>query len=139
MEENNSLSLHESLHETEESTTNNNEITKMNSISFRLKQFSKQSKVMSRYLFGTEDEYILSKLGYKQEVKRVFNSITSFGIASSVINVLGGVIPLYSFQLQTGGPVVMTWTWLVVGIFSTILASSLGEISSAFPTMGALY
>jgi amino acid transporter len=33
----------------------------------------------------------------------------------------------------------MAWSWVVVGFFTLILVSSLGEICSAFPTMGALY
>jgi amino acid transporter len=37
------------------------------------------------------------------------------------------------------GPVVMVWSWVIVGSFTIILVSCLGEICSAFPTMGALY
>jgi amino acid transporter len=37
------------------------------------------------------------------------------------------------------GPVVMLWSWVTVGSFTLILVSCLGEICSAYPTMGALY
>lgn len=61
------------------------------------------------------------------------------GLASSMISVLLGLVPLYSFELASGGPAVMFWSWLVCGIFTFFLVSSLAEICSAYPTMGALY
>jgi len=87
----------------------------------------------------TEDELRLANLGYSQEMKRVFNVFTTFGLAASMISVLLGIIPLYSYSLQTGGPANMFWSWLIVGIATLIVVSSLGEICCAFPTMGALY
>jgi amino acid transporter len=86
-----------------------------------------------------EDERRLLALGYRQEVKRIFNAFTNFGLAASMISVLLGVIPLYTYQLETGGPAVMIWSWLIVGCFTVPLVMALGEICSAFPTMGALY
>lgn len=87
----------------------------------------------------TEDEKRLALLGYRQEVKRIFNTFTSFGLTSSMISVLLGVIPLYTYSLATGGPSVQLWSWVIVFFFTVILVSSLAEIASAFPTMGALY
>ena len=51
----------------------------------------------------TEDELRLNKLGYKQEVKRIFGWWTNFGLAASMISALLGVIPLYSYSLRNGG------------------------------------
>ena len=87
----------------------------------------------------TEDEKRLAKLGYKQEVKRIFNIYTNYGLTASMISVLLGVIPLYTFSLATGGPSTQLWSWVVVFSFTIVLASSLAEISCSFPTMGALY
>lgn len=89
--------------------------------------------------WNDEDEHRLAQLGYVQEMKRVFGTFTNFGLASSMISVLLGIIPLYSYSLQTGGPVVMFWGWIGVGVVCLVLVSSLAEINSAFPTMGALY
>jgi amino acid transporter len=33
----------------------------------------------------------------------------------------------------------MFWSWIVIGCFTIVLVSSLGEICCAYPTMGALY
>ena len=42
-------------------------------------------------------------------------------------------------NLTCSGPVVMLWSWIVVGVVTLLLVSSLGEICCAYPTMGALY
>ena len=78
-------------------------------------------------------------LGYTQEVKRIFNQWTNFGLTASMISTLLGIVPLFTYQLQTGGPSVMVWSWFVVGTMSFSIVASLAEVSSAFPTMGALY
>lgn len=56
-----------------------------------------------------------------------------------MISVLLGFIPLYTFELQSGGPAVMFWSWVICGFFTMGLVSSLAEICCAYPTMGALY
>jgi amino acid transporter len=86
-----------------------------------------------------EDERRLMALGYTQEVNRIFGWFTSFGLAASMISVILGVIPLYSYSLGAGGPATMFWSWIIIGFLTMILVASMGEICSAFPTMGALY
>lgn len=39
----------------------------------------------------------------KQEVKRIFTTMTTFGLAASMVSVVLGIIPLYSYSLRTGG------------------------------------
>lgn len=87
----------------------------------------------------SEDTKRLALLGYTQEVKRIFNGFTNFGLTSSMISILLGIIPLYSFSLDAGGPAVMVYSWIIVGLMTLLLVSSLAEICSAYPTMGALY
>jgi len=86
-----------------------------------------------------EDEKRLFKLGYRQEVKRIFAQTSNFGLTTSMVSVMLGVVPLYTYSLKTGGPAGMVWGWFIVGIFSFAVVSSIAEISSSFPTMGALY
>jgi hypothetical protein len=73
----------------------------------------------------SEDERRLVALGYKQEVKRIFNQFTNFGLTSSMISILLGIIPLYTFELQSGGPAVQIWSWIIVGPFTVLLVCSL--------------
>lgn len=86
-----------------------------------------------------DDEIRLNKLGYIQELKRIFGVYTNCCLTSSMVSVILGIIPLYPFELRSGGPVVMFWSWVIIGFLSSALVLSLAEISSAFPTMGALY
>eukprot|EP00668_Euglena_longa_P002926 GGOE01003421.1.p1 GENE.GGOE01003421.1~~GGOE01003421.1.p1 ORF type:complete len:593 (-),score=64.47 GGOE01003421.1:463-2208(-) len=86
-----------------------------------------------------EDELRLAKLGYKQEYNRIFNVWTNFGLAASMVSVLLGIVPLYTYQLSAGGPAVMLWSWVILGFMTMLVVSSLAEICGAFPTMGALY
>ena len=86
-----------------------------------------------------EDERRLNRLGYLQELKRIFGAYTNFCLTASMVSILLGIIPLYPFGLESGGPPVMFWSWLLIGLLSMPLVLSLAEISSAFPTMGALY
>ena len=64
---------------------------------------------------------------------------TNFGLTASMISVLLGILPLYDYSLATGGPAVMFWSQIIVGVVSTVIVSVVGEISSSMPTMGCLY
>ncbi|GIL73930.1 hypothetical protein Vretimale_5120 [Volvox reticuliferus] len=66
----------------------------------------------------------------------LFNCFGSGFTALSPLTALGGT---YGFGLTYGGPVVMTWGWLVVTFFTTSMGLSMAELASAYPTSGALY
>ncbi|POX43020.1 amino acid permease [Streptomyces sp. Ru73] len=66
-------------------------------------------------------------------------SFGSFAISFSVISVLSGCMTLYGFGLSTGGPAVMLWGWLGVGLMVLLVGLALAEVTSAYPTSGALY
>ncbi|UNO43678.1 amino acid permease [Streptomyces sp. MST-110588] len=63
----------------------------------------------------------------------------NFAISFSVISVLSGCMTLYGFGLNTGGPAVMIWGWLAVGFMVLFVGAGLAEVTSAYPTSGALY
>eukprot|EP00667_Euglena_gracilis_P005334 EG_transcript_5372 len=86
-----------------------------------------------------EDEMRLAKLGYKQEYARIFNKWTNFGLTSSMVSVLLGIVPLYTNSLTNGGSTIMVWSWVIVGLMTMFVVTSLAEICAAYPTMGALY
>ncbi|WP_443071514.1 amino acid permease [Streptomyces sp. NBC_01465] len=66
-------------------------------------------------------------------------SFGNFAISFSVISVLSGCMTLYGFGLGTGGPAVMLWGWAGVGLFVLCVGLALAEVTSAYPTSGALY
>ncbi|MFI9240629.1 amino acid permease [Streptomyces sp. NPDC053079] len=78
-------------------------------------------------------------LGYRPQLVRRMGAMGNFAISFSVISVLSGCMTLYGFGLRTGGPAVMMWGWLLVGAMVLCVAASLAEVTSAYPTSGALY
>src|SRR5678815_2181208 len=86
-----------------------------------------------------EDEKELHRLGYAQELFRAMGGFQNFAISFTIISILAGCLTSYSIAYGQGGPVAITWGWLIVGLMSTIVALSMAEIASAFPTAGGLY
>jgi len=87
----------------------------------------------------TDDERILHKLGYAQELFRGMGGFQNFAISFTIISILAGCLTSYYIAFQWGGPVAVSWGWLLVGAMSTIVALSMAEIASAYPTAGGLY
>ncbi|KAJ3209512.1 hypothetical protein HDU83_004670 [Entophlyctis luteolus] len=85
------------------------------------------------------DEALLAQLGYKQEMKRELSSFTNYGVALSTICICSGLTSLFGYGLNTGGPALMTWGWIVVAFFTLMVGLAMAEICSAFPTAGGLY
>jgi amino acid transporter len=86
-----------------------------------------------------EDEAALARLGYAQQLCRGMGAFGSFALSFSVISILTGGISLFGFGLQHGGPIEMTVGWPLVTVMTLFVAASLGELSSAYPTAGAMY
>jgi amino acid transporter len=63
----------------------------------------------------------------------------NFAISFTIISILAGCLTSYYVGFERGGPVAITWGWLLVGLMSTIIALAMAEIASAFPTAGGLY
>ncbi len=87
----------------------------------------------------SEDERLLHKLGYAQELFRAMPGFRNFAISFTIISILAGCLTSYFVAFERGGPVAVTWGWLLVGLMSTIIALSMAEIASAYPTAGGLY
>ncbi|KAK7280417.1 hypothetical protein RJT34_25481 [Clitoria ternatea] len=81
----------------------------------------------------------LHELGYKQELKRDLSVISNFAFSFSIISVLTGVTTLYNTGLNYGGPVSFVYGWFIVSAFTMIVALSMAEICSSYPTSGGLY
>ena len=85
------------------------------------------------------DEALLRRLGYAQVLVREMGGFSNFAISFTIISVLAGCLTSYSIAFNNGGPVAVTWGWLLVGGFCVLVAMAMGEIASAMPTAGALY
>ncbi len=87
----------------------------------------------------TDDEKLLHRLGYAQELFRAMDAFRNFAISFTIISILAGCLTSYVFAYQDGGPVAVTWGWVIVGVFTTFVALSMAEIASTYPTAGGLY
>src|SRR3978361_960776 len=86
-----------------------------------------------------EDEAVLHRLGYAQVLYREMGGFANFSISFTIISLLAGCLTSYYIAFNYGGPVAITWGWLLVGVFCVLVAMAMGEIASAMPTAGALY
>ncbi|MDQ2743578.1 MAG: amino acid permease [Chloroflexota bacterium] len=81
----------------------------------------------------------LHELGYAQELLRRMGGFSNFAVSFTIISILSGCLTLYAYGMATGGPVVMSIGWPIVGVMVIIVGLAMAEICSAFPTAGGLY
>ncbi|MFO1131513.1 MAG: amino acid permease [Hyphomicrobiales bacterium] len=87
----------------------------------------------------TEDEKVLHNMGYAQELARRMSGFSNFAISFSIICILAGGITAFPVAFSAGGGFSVAIGWLVGGFFALIVAASVGQIASAYPTAGGLY
>ncbi|KAF8057526.1 APC amino acid permease [Lyophyllum atratum] len=86
-----------------------------------------------------KDEAELARMGYKQELKRELGLMQNFGVSFSIISVITGLPSLFLYGLNTGGPAVMVWGWVVAALFTMLVGLAMAEVCSAHPTSGGPY
>ncbi|MDA8261777.1 MAG: amino acid permease, partial [Actinomycetota bacterium] len=72
----------------------------------------------------------LHALGYAQELRRSMSGFSNFAVSFTIISILSGALTLYGYGMNTGGPSVMVWGWIFVGLMTTIVGPATAEISS---------
>jgi amino acid permease (GABA permease) len=85
------------------------------------------------------DQQRLHELGYAQELRRHMSGFTNFAVSFTIISILSGCMTLYGYGMVTGGPVLITWGWLFVGIMTLFVGLAMAEVCSSYPTAGGLY
>ncbi|MBS1804499.1 MAG: amino acid permease [Acidobacteria bacterium] len=88
---------------------------------------------------SSSDEQDLKHFGYAQELFRSMGGFSNFAISFSIISILTGAVTLYGYGLNLGGPLEMSLGWPVATLFTLLLAASMAELCSAYPTSGAMY
>ncbi len=97
------------------------------------------TKQQSREETIRQDVHDLHHLGYAQELFRTMGGFSNFAISFSIISILTGAVILFDYGLAWGGPAASTIGWPLVSIFTLMIAASMAEIASAYPTAGGLY
>jgi amino acid transporter len=106
-------------------------------ICFRRTRFVMPAK--SREEILQQDLRDLHRLGYAQQLFREMGGFSNFAISFSIISILTGAILLFGFGLRFAGPIVNSVLWPVVSLFVLMIAASMAELASAYPTAGGLY
>ena len=86
-----------------------------------------------------QDEHVLHSMGYAQELHRRMSGFSNFAISFSIICILAGGIGAYTVALGAGGGASIGIGWIVGSVFALVVAASMGQIASAYPTAGGLY
>jgi amino acid permease (GABA permease) len=85
------------------------------------------------------DEETLHTLGYAQELMRRMSGFSNFAVSFTIISILSGCLTLFYFGMDEGGPAVIVWGWLGVGIMTLLVGLAMAEVCSSYPTAGGLY
>src|SRR5215470_2465652 len=87
----------------------------------------------------TSDERRLAELGYKQELQRAWSGFSNFAISFTIISVLAGCFTTYGQAWNNGGPIAISWGWPIICGLILLVAFSMSELVSAYPTAGGIY
>ena len=87
----------------------------------------------------SDDEKHLAKLGYSQDLNRSWSGFSNFAISFSIISILAGCFTNFGAGLNNGGPISISWSWPILGIFILIIGFTMSELVSAYPTSGGIY
>jgi amino acid transporter len=85
------------------------------------------------------DEEKLAELGYKQELQRAWSGFSNFAISFTIISVLAGTFTTFGQAWNAGGPIAISIGWPVICCLVLLVALSMAELTSAFPTAGGPY
>ncbi|MBZ4318648.1 amino acid permease [Streptomyces huiliensis] len=88
---------------------------------------------------GVSDEERLAQLGYRQTLARSMSGFANFAVSFTIISVLSGCMTMYGYGMTTGGPAMITWGWVGVGLMTLIVGLAMAEVCSSYPTSAGLY
>jgi amino acid transporter len=86
-----------------------------------------------------DDEALLAKLGYKQDLNRSWSGFSNFAISFSIISILAGCFTNFGAGWNNGGPISISWSWPILSVFILIIGFTMSELVSAYPTSGGIY
>jgi amino acid transporter len=85
------------------------------------------------------DVHELHRLGYAQELMRRMSGFSNFAISFAIICIVAGGITAFGTGLSAAGGASIGIGWPIGALFAFIVAMSMGQIASAYPTAGGLY
>jgi amino acid transporter len=86
-----------------------------------------------------DDERTLHRLGYAQELARRMSGFSNFALSLSIICILAGGVTSFHIGFCSVGGAAIGLGWPLVWLFSLVVALTMAQVASAFPTAGGLY
>src|SRR5436305_8870186 len=86
-----------------------------------------------------QDGRKVAELGYQPELVRAWSSFTNFAISFTIISVLAGTFTTFGQAWNAGGPLAISIGWPLICALVLLVAVSMAELTSAFPTAGGPY
>ncbi|RAL62008.1 hypothetical protein DID88_002497 [Monilinia fructigena] len=87
------------------------------------KSVNKRGSIMAT--IEDDDERLLNRIGYTQDLRRHFSKWSTLSYAVSVLGVLGSVPATFGSPLSLGGPAAASvWAWFFGSIMAQIISSS---------------
>lgn len=86
-----------------------------------------------------DDALNLAEVGYVQQYTRKYNLITAIGFTVGVSGTWEGIVGSIGTALSLGGPVSLLWGFVFGSIGMCLVASSIAELASIYPTSGGQY
>src|SRR3954449_9619415 len=86
-----------------------------------------------------QDEQRLAELGYTQRLSRGWSSFQNFAISFTIISVFAGTFTTYWQAWNYGGPIAISIGWPIICGLILLVACSMSELASKFPTAGGIY
>ena len=74
-----------------------------------------------------DDEQMLHKLGYAQELFRAMGGFQNFAISFTIISILAGCFTTYGQAWSNGGPIAISWGWPIICALIMFVAFSMAE------------
>src|SRR5262249_60379008 len=96
------------------------------------------SKQEDAAITATEDEAVLLRLGYAQELRRGMSAFSNFAVSLSIICILAGGVTSFHVGLCSVGGAAIGLGWPLCCLFSLLVALTMAQVASAFPTAGRL-
>lgn len=89
-------------------------------------------------LNDSNDEQMLARFGYRQQLSRSLGYFSSFALSFSVICMTSGLFADYGDGLRAGGPIFI-WSWLIIGAGQFLVAMVFGQLARQIPLSGYAY
>ncbi|OBT99911.2 hypothetical protein VE01_02203 [Pseudogymnoascus verrucosus] len=81
----------------------------------------------------------LAEMGYEQEMRRKFSPWSVLAVGFSLTNSWFGLSFSLATGINSGGPVILIYGLMILGLVSVSVAISLAEMASAYPNSGGQY